>query len=198
MHIRDAVIEDAYDLARLQSLAAHGIMEYGYGDLVAGVDSIELVSRLFEMGIEPYCHRNCVVAEDDGRVVGKLLSYGCDDVSSVAGEDPFITPERLAILTSCFAPTPVSWHVDVVAVFPDYQGRGLGREFVDIAKDQCRRNGFDRLSLHCFETSEAALRLYKRCGFKAVDRVAIPDEAHLSHLGKNFLMVCDVPPCEPY
>ncbi len=76
MHIRDAVREDAYDLARLQSLAGHGIIEFGYSDLVAGVDAIELLSRLFEMELEPYSHRNCVVAEDKGRVVGKLLSYG--------------------------------------------------------------------------------------------------------------------------
>jgi GNAT superfamily N-acetyltransferase len=197
MKIRDAVKEDAYDLARLQSLAGHGIIEFGYSDLVAGVDAIELVSRLFEMGHEPYSHRNCVVAENNGRVVGKLLSYGCDDVTSVVPDDPFIPAERLAILNSCFAPTPVSWHIDAMAVLPEYQGRGLGREFIEIAKSQCRHNGFDMLSLHIVESNEGARRLYQRCGFKAADRVPIPDEANLSHLGGNILMVCDISPSEP-
>ncbi len=104
--------------------------------------------------------------------------------------------ERLAILNSCAAPTPVSWHIDVVAVFPEYQGQGLGREFIEIAKGKCRHNGFDMLSLHSFEANEGARRLYERCGFKAVDRVAIPDEVNLPHLGGNILMVCDVPPGE--
>ena len=48
MLIRDAVKEDAYDLARLQALAGDGIIEYGYKDLVAGIGPIELFARVFE------------------------------------------------------------------------------------------------------------------------------------------------------
>ena len=192
MNIRDAVKEDAYDLARLQALAGDGLIEFGYGGLVAGVGPIELFGRVFEMGHEPYSYRNSVVAEDNGRVVGKLHSYGCDDVSSVVPDDPFMPAERQAIVNSCFPPTPVSWHIDAMAVLPEYQGQGLGREFIKIAKSKCRNNGFDVLSLHVFEANEGARRLYQRCGFEAVDRVPIPDEANLSHLGGTILMICDL------
>ena len=192
MHIRDAVKEDACDLARLHALAADGLIEYGYSDLIAGVDAIELFGRVFEIEHEPYSHRNCVVAEDDGRVVGELLTYGCDDIASVMPDDPFIPAERLAILNSCFPPTPLSWHIEAMAVLPEYQGQGLGRRFIEIAKGQCRHNGFDVLSLYVFEANEGARRLYQRCGFKSVDRVPIPDELHLYHLGGSILMVRDV------
>ena len=192
MHIRDAVREDAYDLARLHALAADGLIEYSYSDLIAGVDAIELFGRVFEIGHEPYSHRNCVIAEDDGRVVGKLHTYGCDDVASVMPDDPFIPAERLAILNSCFPPTPVSWHIEAMAVLPEYQGQGLGKQFIEIAKDQGRDNGFDMLSLHVFEANEGARRLYQRCGFEEVDRVPIPGEVPLPHLRANILMVCDL------
>ena len=135
MHIRDAVKEDAYELARLHALAADGFIEYSYGDLVAGVDPIELFGRVIEAGHEPYSYRNCVVAEDAGRVVGKVHTYGCDDIASVMPDDPYIPAERLAIINSAFPPTPVSWHIEAMAVLPEYQGQGLGKQFIEIAKD---------------------------------------------------------------
>jgi ribosomal protein S18 acetylase RimI-like enzyme len=192
MHIRDAVKEDAYDLARLHALAADGLVEYSYSDLVADVDPIELFGRVFEAGHEPYSHRNCVVAEDAGCVVGKVHTYGCDDIASVMPDDPYIPAERLAIINSAFPPTPVSWHIEAMAVLPEFQGRGLGRRFIELAKDQGREKGFDTLSLHVFEANEGARRLYQRCGFKAVGRVPIPDELSLPHLRANILMVCDL------
>ncbi len=197
MHIRDAVKEDAYDLARLQALAGDGIIEYAYSDLIAGVGPIELFARVFDMGDEPYSHRNCVVAEHDGQVVGKLHTYGCDGTAHVMpDDDPFIPAERLAILNAAFPLTPVSWHIEVMAVLPEYQGQGLGRRFIELAKDQGRDNGFDVLSLHVFEVNESARRLYQRCGFKMIDRVPIPDELGLPHLRGNILMVCDLGPSE--
>ena len=103
MLIRDAVKEDAYDLARLQTLAGDSIIEYGYKDLVAGVGPIELFVRVFELDHEPYSHRNCVVAEHDGQVVGKLHTYGCDGTANVMPDnDPFIPVERLAIINAAF------------------------------------------------------------------------------------------------
>ena len=65
----------------------------------------------------------------------------------------------------------MSWHIEAMAVLPEYQGQGLGKQFIEIAKVQGRDNGFDMLSLHVFEANEGARRLYERCGFKTVCRV---------------------------
>ncbi len=46
-----------------------------------------------------------------------------------------------------------------MAVLPEYQGQGLSRRFIELAKDQGRDNGFDVLSLHVFEANEGAPRL---------------------------------------
>ncbi len=190
MHIRDAVRDDAYDLARLQALAADGIVEFCYEG--AGVDAIELLGRIFAAEDEPYSYRKCIVAEDAGCVVGKLHSYGWDDTATLMPADPYIPSERAAAIEALAPPTPVSWHVEVVAVLPEYQGRGLGQRFIALAKAQARKNGFDTLSLHVFEANEGAIRLYRRCGFTAVDRVPIPDGIPLPHLGGNILMVCEL------
>ena len=193
MLIRNAVKEDAYDLARLQALAGDGIIEYAYRDLIAGIGPIELFARVFELGEEPYSHLNCVVAEHDGQVVGKLHTYGCDGAASIMpDDDPFLPADRLAILNAAFPPTPVSWHIEAMAVLPEYRGQGLGRRFIELAKEQAGDNGFDVLSLHVFEANEGARRLYQRCGFEILDRVPIPDALGLPHLRGNILMVCDL------
>ena len=192
MHIRDAVKEDAYDLARLHALAADGLVEFFYEGTVEGVDAIELLGRVFAAEDEPYTYRRCIVAEDAGRVVGKLHSYGWDDTASLMPPDPYIPEERMAAVDDLAPPTPVSWHIEVMAVLPEYQGQGLGKEFIEIAKVQGRDNGFDKLSLHVFEANQGARRLYERCGFKAIDRIPIPDALPLPHLQGNILMICDL------
>jgi ribosomal protein S18 acetylase RimI-like enzyme len=129
------------------------------------------------------------VAEDAGRIVGKLHSYAWDDAAAVMPPDPYIPEERMAVIDAMAPPTPPSWHIEVMAVLPEYQGRGLGGRFIDIAKSQARAENFDLLSLHVFESNEGAIRLYERCGFRVVARAPIPDGFPMADRGGSILMV---------
>jgi len=189
MRIRDAAISDSYDLASLHALAADGLVEWCYEGAVTGADPIELLARVFKLGQEPYTYRNCVVAEDAGRIVGKLHSYAWDDAAAVMPPDPYIPDERMAVIDLMAPPTPLSWHIEVMAVLPDYQGRGLGKRFIDIAKSQARTKNFNLLSLHVFENNKGAIRLYEHCGFKVVGRAPIPDGLPMTDRGGSLLMV---------
>jgi ribosomal protein S18 acetylase RimI-like enzyme len=189
MRIRDAAISDSFDLATLHALAADGLVEWCYEGAVTGADPIELLARVFKLGQEPYSYRNCVVAEDAGRIVGKLHSYAWDDAAAVMPSDPCIPDERMAVINAMAPPTPSSWHIEAMAVLPEYQGRGLGRLLIDIAKSQARTNNFDLLSLHVFESNKGAIRLYEHCGFRAVDRAPIPDGLPMADRGGSLLMV---------
>jgi ribosomal protein S18 acetylase RimI-like enzyme len=189
MRIRDATVNDCFDLANLHALAADGLVEWCYEGAVADVDPIELLARVFESDQEPYTYRTCVVAEDAGRIVGKLHSYAWDDSAAVMPPDPYIPKERMAVIDAIAPPTPPSWHIEVMAVLPEYQGRGLGRRFIDIAKSQASARNIDLLSLHVFESNEGAIRLYERCGFRVVDRAPIPDGLPMADRGGSILMV---------
>ena len=189
MRIRDATVSDCFDLANLHALAADGLVEWCYEGAVVNADPIELLARVFKSGQGTYTYRNCVVAEDAGRIVGKLHSYAWDDAAAVMPPDPYIPNERMKVIDLMAPPTPPSWHIEAMAVLPEFQGRGLGRRFIDIAKSQAGAKNFDLLSLHVFENNKGAIRFYEQCGFRIVDRAPIPDGLPMADRGGSLLMV---------
>lgn len=57
-----------------------------------------------------------------------------------------------------------NWYLDLLAVHPDGQGKGVGRELVQWGVDAARKEGV-RASLIAAYQKE---RFYERCGFKKV------------------------------
>lgn len=61
----------------------------------------------------------------------------------------------------------VDWgHLDRIAVAPDQQGRGLGRQALGLAIEAMRRGGARRIALSTQRTNRRSQRLYERFGFR--------------------------------
>jgi ribosomal protein S18 acetylase RimI-like enzyme len=93
-----------------------------------------------EPGIRRFLERNprtCFVAEEDGTIIGVLLS-GHD------GRRGFI------------------YHTAVKA---DYQRRGIGRRLVSAAEDALKQEGIRKTALVVFEDNEAGNRFWEAAGF---------------------------------
>ena len=190
---RPAARTDAPDLAYLHTLASGGIIEYLYSDTVPGLGPAELLAEYLAGDAEPFTWRNCVVADDAGSVVGKLLTYPADDEAKAA-DDPRIPPERYEIL----APVeqlhaPGTWHICALAVRPGHQGRGIGRRFLELADTQARDNGFTEISLHVFEDNLVAVALYESMGYRIAARRAADHPALAQHEGDVLLMRRTIP-----
>lgn len=56
--------------------------------------------------------------------------------------------------------------VNQLYIHIDYQGRGLGKQLLDMAK----KNSKGRLTLYTFEVNQNAQRFYERNGFKIIGR----------------------------
>jgi len=56
--------------------------------------------------------------------------------------------------------------VEDVAVFPTYQGRGIGRAMMDHAREECRRAGCYKMTLSSNVAREGAHRFYDALGFE--------------------------------
>lgn len=60
--------------------------------------------------------------------------------------------------------------LDNVAVHPDHQGRGLGRQLITLAEQEARNAGFDTLKLYTNELMTENIELYKKLGFVETDQ----------------------------
>ena len=59
-------------------------------------------------------------------------------------------------------------HIATVAVHPDYRGRGIGREIMEIALRESSRKGAKQATLEVRAGNEIARRLYEGLGFQVV------------------------------
>ena len=59
--------------------------------------------------------------------------------------------------------SPAEAQVRFMAIHPDYQGRGLGRQLLAHLEEQARRQGASRLSL---QARENAIPFYASCGYR--------------------------------
>lgn len=59
-------------------------------------------------------------------------------------------------------------HVMNIAVHPDFQRSGIGRQIIEKLIGKLSRNRRYRLTLNCRETNLGACHFYRACGFKAL------------------------------
>jgi GNAT superfamily N-acetyltransferase len=60
--------------------------------------------------------------------------------------------------------------IENVAVDPDRQGEGIGRQLLGFAEDEARRVGLDTLALYTHEKMSENLALYARLGYVETER----------------------------
>jgi ribosomal protein S18 acetylase RimI-like enzyme len=187
---RAATEEDHYELARLFRMASGGVAYYMWSRLAPkypGLTPLEIGTRRFAREEGNFSYRNCVVAEQDGAVIGMLFTFPIEEGQEADDEpaDPILKPyEELEI--------PDSFYICALALFPKFRSRGLGTKMLSIARKQARERGFDTLSLLVFEQNEGALRLYERNGFKVVGRAPVVPHELIDHTGNVLLMASEV------
>ena len=67
-------------------------------------------------------------------------------------------------------PKPDHLLLDNIAVRPDRQGRGIGRELIAFAESEARRLGHPELRLYTHVTMTENIALYRRLGFAETGR----------------------------
>ncbi len=104
----------------------------------------------------------CIVAEDDGRIVGSVFLYPAGAAAYRGGN---------------VQPSP---EFRLLAVAPNARGRGVGRALVEECVRRSRATGATELGLHTSKSLTAAIALYEAMGFTRVpDRDFRPDGAEL-------------------
>lgn len=74
------------------------------------------------------------------------------------------------------------YYIFVLAVMPEYQGKGLGGKLIEFAEEMARKKGFKKVSLLVNAENSNAIKFYESHGFK---KVALINKAPLN----NYRMV---------
>ncbi len=188
-NFRAATEEDRYELACLFRMASGGVADYMWSRLAPkypGLTPLEIGARRFAREEGNFSYRRCVVAEQDGAVIGMVFTFPIEVGQEAERElaDPILKPyEELEIAGS--------FYICALALLPRFRGRGVGTKMLSIARKQAHQRGFGTLSLLVFEQNGGAVRLYERNGFKVAGRAPVVRHELIHHTGDVLLMVSE-------
>jgi len=186
---RPAGKEDCRTIARLYSMASDGVTDYLWTLLVEpGQDILDAAEKRYSEDDSPFGYKNTTIAEIDENIAGMLVAFPLERAydPEIDGEpDPVLLPYTKLEQEG-------SYYICAMAVVDKYRGKGIGTEFLEIAKRQAIDKELPQLSLIVFEQNEGAKRLYERNGFDEVKREPVVPHELIHYTGDAILMVKDI------
>ena len=162
---RRATFEDAHHLAKLVNFAGEGLAHYHWQTIAAAsgedIDPWAIGIRRAASETSGFSYTKSLVAAVDGKVAGCVSSYPIDAPAS---------PEDLAGVNPVFRPlleledmVVGSHYVNVLAVYPEHRGKGIGSRLLTQAEELPHG---DRMSLIVSDSNTGAMQLYERLGYR--------------------------------
>ena len=128
-------------------------------------------------------YRNCHIASINDEVVGMIVAY-------VMHINPDMDYNNLDPVLAPYARLEEdnSYYISGMAVFPQYRGNGIGKQFLKKAEEDAKAQGLDKLSLIVFEKNLGARMLYERTGYKETNSEPVVPHP-LIHFTVNALLL---------
>lgn len=184
---RLATPADAVVLAELVNYAGEGMPEYLWGQMAGpGEDawSIGRARAARDEGSFSYCNATLIETRD-GEVAGALIGYKiADEVPPV----PVSIPAMFRPLQELENLAPSTWYVNVLAVRPQFRGRGYGTRLLGLADSIGRSTGRHGMSVIVSDANIGARALYERCGYAEVAQRPIVKEAWVNS-AENWVLL---------
>ncbi len=182
--IRQAVKEDSTDIARLFLISSDGLAEYIWSKVAEpGETVIETGARRYAREGVAFSYENCLIAEQEGATVGIAHSFAMEeDPDAELESDPVLKPySQLEDYGSLY--------LSGLAVVEQCRNARIGVALMQAVNQRAKDLSLPRISVICFERNEGAMRLYRRLGFRELDRRAVvPHSALHYHDGDAVLL----------
>lgn len=180
---------DSREIAQLICIAGGGLFEFLFDDLVPLLGAADLLTVGVWGEDHPISYTNCHVAADaeTDEVLGMVNVFPADELRKE--EYGPIPEDRLAHVRSLLELQDWgSMFLNALAVSERCRGLGVGSRLTDWAERHARAHGFDRISLHVWESNTNAIEIYRKRGFVEIGKAPIADHPRLSHKRASILM----------
>ncbi|GBE44237.1 MAG TPA: GNAT family N-acetyltransferase [Rhizobiales bacterium] len=164
LHLRPAAPDDAEVLCELINIAGEGLPLYVWEHMAEEGESAWAFGRRRARREEgDFSYRNATIAEIEGETAACMIGYPIadrpEDIDTGTMPAIFVPLKELENLAAG------SWYTDILSVYPQYRGRGLGTGLLEVAAARAGELGRKRLSLVITDANTRARRLYERCGY---------------------------------
>ncbi len=167
INIRPARRDDAANLAVLVDHAAEGMASHMWRELAGIGESPVEIGRQRALREEGgFSYRNARMIEVDGETAGCMVGYPIVD----DGGERSDVPPRAIGLVELEQEVPGYWYVNVLAIYPEFRGRGLGTALLEAADRVGRDTKAGGMAIIVSSGNAGARRLYERQGYAYRDR----------------------------
>ena len=178
-------------MAALADIAGHGMPAWVWSQACDKGHSVIEVGRARAMREEgDFSYRNAEILEVDGEIAGMLLGYRQPDTMDPG--DTSTIHEVFRAMAELEAAAPGSWYVNIVGVFPEFRGQGLGTRLLRRAEELAEATDTNRMSLIVDSGNDAARRLYERTGYREDARRPMVPFPGSTQSGDWVLMVKEI------
>lgn len=163
--LRPATEADAPQLAELVNMAGHGLPLHVWTELAGPDEDPWALGRARQAG---KAREGQIVVVDHGAgAVACLTGYRIGAAPVPVGPD---VPALFRPLLELENAAPDSWYVNVLAVYPEARGEGLGSRLLAVAERIGRAEGASAMSVIVADDNPGARRLYERSGYAEAAR----------------------------
>ena len=190
IELRAAALKEIPDLAQLAMMAGDGLLDAMYQGAIPALPTSKILEHRFRRIGTTKSYQNCWVAVHSDRVVGFVNAYPMDD-EVLDPPDPLLRDDRRYLIepSECLKASG-TFHLNTIAVLPDYRSHGVGTELLSLGRSRARDIGLSAMSLIVFEQNTRAVALYERFGFRAATRSRAAEHESMRYSGDLILMTC--------
>lgn len=196
--IRPAAPDDAKLASRLIYLSMGKLAEYLFGGVHQSLD--EIIAGLFLLEGNRFSWSIVDLAEWDGQPAGILVSFpgweftrreltiGLGLLKLCGLWNILRLSVRALSIANGVETYRDEYYLANMAVFPDFQDRGIGSRLLAHAESKAQGAGLKKCSLIVDTENPAARRLYERFGYQVVFTKTYPGPAENAHAGYHRML----------
>lgn len=168
---RAATPADAADMAVLTDIAGEGLpVRLWLSRAASGQSALEIARARALRNEGAFTYRNAQLATVGGAVVGMMLGYPLVGDVHLSDVPPIARP-----LVELEAEAPGHWYVNILGVYAEFRGQGIGSRLLAIADELGRRTSPRGMAIIVASENVGAWRLYDRHGYReAARRTVVP------------------------